>query len=320
MGRGQRTTDYVLHGLQVRSAVALDARRSADQVAPDVWIDWAGPAGAWATEVDDPVGRQLALVEIAGRRLARTTQHDRGYRIDYPAAASVEISPGLDAMTVNPRCGQERVASLLVAGGAMSTLLTLRGHLVLHASAVSVDRKAIALIGPSGAGKSTLAGALCAAGAQLVTDDSLRVDTTGSDPVVCHPGGTSLRLRAGSTVARRISDRLGGAGRSVDGRLLARPTPAGPGALELAAMVKVDRRSEASPGAIARLKGADALAAVASNPRTLGVTDPRLLKAHLEQSAELARTVPVLVLAPPPGTRLTEMSSHLLDSLLSAAA
>lgn len=52
-------------------------------------------------------------------------------------------------------------------------LMALRGHFVLHASAVLLGRSIIAFSGRSGAGKTTTARAVAKAGAQLVGEDKL---------------------------------------------------------------------------------------------------------------------------------------------------
>ncbi|MGE3177916.1 MAG: hypothetical protein AB7O32_10640 [Vicinamibacterales bacterium] len=54
--------------------------------------------------------------------------------------------------------------------------LAHQGALVLHASALVVDGKAVALVGPSGAGKSTLAASLVHDGCALLADDALVVE------------------------------------------------------------------------------------------------------------------------------------------------
>lgn len=56
----------------------------------------------------------------------------------------------------------------------MPIVLSATGdRFVLHASAVSIQKRAVAFLGLTGQGKSTLAGAFCRAGFPLVTDDFL---------------------------------------------------------------------------------------------------------------------------------------------------
>lgn len=76
---------------------------------------------------------------------------------------------------------------------ALGASLTLRGEEPLHATVVELSGKAIGLLGTSGAGKSTLAAHLVADGADLVTDDMLRITFAG-DRALAHPGPHRLKL------------------------------------------------------------------------------------------------------------------------------
>ncbi len=80
-----------------------------------------------------------------------------------------------------------------VLGPGLATLLTQRGRLVLHASAVEIDGRAIAFLGGSGWGKSTTAAALIARGHALVADDVLALDID-SCPVRALPGFPQVKL------------------------------------------------------------------------------------------------------------------------------
>lgn len=71
-----------------------------------------------------------------------------------------------------------------ILGAGMSVILRQRGLLVLHASAVAMNGKAVAFMGGSGWGKSTLAKALHDQGHQLITDDVLAIQTNQHEPIV----------------------------------------------------------------------------------------------------------------------------------------
>lgn len=63
--------------------------------------------------------------------------------------------------------------SACLLGPVMGVVLRLQGIVCLHASAVAVDGRAIALVGVSGAGKSTTAAAFARLGYPVLTDDVL---------------------------------------------------------------------------------------------------------------------------------------------------
>jgi len=76
----------------------------------------------------------------------------------------------------------------------LSASLTLQGEEPLHATVVEVaPGRAVGLLGLSGAGKSTLAACLISRGADLVTDDMLRMEFA-DDGVFAYPGPYRLKL------------------------------------------------------------------------------------------------------------------------------
>jgi hypothetical protein len=84
----------------------------------------------------------------------------------------------------------EETARHLLLNQVLPLVLSRRGRLVLHASAVSWNGKVSAFIGRSGAGKSTMAAACAAAGAKIVTDDCLVLRRSGHEwrAVPCDAG------------------------------------------------------------------------------------------------------------------------------------
>ena len=85
---------------------------------------------------------------------------------------------------------------IFILGTVFGILLHQREQIVLHASAVRVNGKAVLFCGPSGAGKSTLAAALAQHGYPLVTDDFCTIALNGSGPPLVHPDGRQLKLWA----------------------------------------------------------------------------------------------------------------------------
>jgi hypothetical protein len=78
-------------------------------------------------------------------------------------------------------------------GPVFGFLLRLRGVICLHASAIAVDGRAIALIGPAGAGKSTTAAAFAQQGYPALSEDVVALCDRG-DSFLVQPGYPLIRL------------------------------------------------------------------------------------------------------------------------------
>jgi hypothetical protein len=74
-----------------------------------------------------------------------------------------------------PRAEPGRIR-LSILGPVLGILLHQRGHLVLHASCVEIEGRAVAFAGNRGWGKSTIAAALYARGHGIVSDDVTAID------------------------------------------------------------------------------------------------------------------------------------------------
>ena len=85
---------------------------------------------------------------------------------------------------------------IFILGTVLGILLHQRQQIVLHASAVEVNGKAVAFCGPSGAGKSTLAAALAQRGYRPITDDVCALSMPADGPPIVHPDGRQLKLWA----------------------------------------------------------------------------------------------------------------------------
>lgn len=85
---------------------------------------------------------------------------------------------------------------IFLVGTVFGILLHQRGQIVLHASAVQVDGRAVLFCGSSGAGKSTLAAAFAQRGYALVTDDLCSISLGAHGGPIVHPDGRHLKLWA----------------------------------------------------------------------------------------------------------------------------
>jgi len=100
-----------------------------------------------------------------------------------------------DRIEVEPNDGvSDSLVALPLLGAVLATLLHRRGLVLFHASAVSVNGLAVALLGDKGAGKSTAAAALVAAGHQLISDDIVGLDYHDPDHPLVLPAWGQVKL------------------------------------------------------------------------------------------------------------------------------
>lgn len=85
--------------------------------------------------------------------------------------------------------------SLWLNGSVYSAIASLNGLVPIHASAVAHGGRVFAFSAPAAGGKSTLAAALAGYGLPLFCDDTLVLDLSDPDQVLCLPGHKRLKLR-----------------------------------------------------------------------------------------------------------------------------
>jgi hypothetical protein len=83
---------------------------------------------------------------------------------------------------------------LWLNGSVYSAVACLNGLTPIHASAVAHDGRVFAFTGPSAAGKSTLIAALGRLGLPMFCDDTLVLDLSDPDRIICLPGHKRLKL------------------------------------------------------------------------------------------------------------------------------
>jgi hypothetical protein len=110
-----------------------------------------------------------------------------------PEIGSFAVRDGSEII-VDPLAGvPDRNIRLYLVGSAMGLLLHQRGLFPLHANAVALEGRAVAVAGESGAGKSTLAAWFMRQGLALVGDDVIAL-RAGTDEIVAFPGPPRVRL------------------------------------------------------------------------------------------------------------------------------
>jgi hypothetical protein len=132
---------------------------------------------------------------------------------------------GIPLLTIDAAGGWLRLSSPgavpaaelpMVLQAVSPKLMSLRGHFVLHGSAVVLGQAVVAFCGKSGAGKTTTARAFAAAGAILVCEDKLVVRRDaglfmavlgGERSIMSWVAEESVRLAAGETITCNGLDR-----------------------------------------------------------------------------------------------------------------
>jgi hypothetical protein len=182
---------YLIHGLRVRSERPLPQEESSGDEAVDVNVGWSGAREIPAGPPEGKLLIQQQLGEwgmaIADRGDGLTVRFARLCEFRLDGDGGIEVSP-------QPDVGEDVAAALLVAS-VLPCLLVQRGAALLHASAVLHEGRVVAYAGGAGCGKSMRAAELCAEGAELVTDDVLRIEEV-SGGTSCHRGTGRILLHS----------------------------------------------------------------------------------------------------------------------------
>jgi hypothetical protein len=293
---------YHAYGLLIASDVALPLPPAAPAGEPDLVLR---RGAARVVPHERPPGGCLAEIRRPDQTVFYTlTRGDRTV-LRYPGLCDFVGDVPFERITAHLHPGaDEDLLPVLIAGALLAVHLMLHHELVLHASAVRVDDRALAFVGRSGMGKSTLATALCDLGHALVTDDLLRVDTD----LLTYPGATETRLRQS---ARALAN--GSAYETADGRLACRPADLVDGPLPLAACVIPYPNREVTEVRTRRLRPAEALLRLSSYPRVLGWTDTTAMAEQFQALGALVERVPVVEAAIPWGPPFAD---GVLDAVL----
>ncbi len=272
-----------------------------------VALPWNVPAApcSGAPEIEVVLGEETTQPELEGEPLARRIIQDRvfveavatpdgGAVLRIPDHVDFELDASLARATVRPVGEQdEELISMLATGHLLSTLLGLRGELVLHSSAVVLGGTTIAATGPSNAGKTTIAGLLALRGAEVLCDDAARlVPSRSGDGWWLHPGCGELRLRPRAAEIAAHAPTLQ-TRETVDGRV-ALQTPPVADAHRLDVLVAPRLTADGDELVVRRLSSSEAFTAVLSGLRVGSWLRQREQRLALDHAASLAGDVPVI--------------------------
>ncbi|MDQ3586753.1 MAG: hypothetical protein M3375_00135 [Actinomycetota bacterium] len=218
------------------------------------------------------------------------------------------------------RCAPSRTAAWrwqsFLIGQLLPAAAVLHGLEILHASAVIIAGRAVALTGHSQAGKSSVAINLIRRGIPFLADDVVALEPRGAD-VLAHPGPAlaSVRRSEAETIGRQALARLGPTvGRDeheVRLGVCRSPAPA-----PLGVLYALDRTGEADELAVEPASDARPLLA---NPFSSFIRSPERLVRQLDVYALVARTTAVFRVSVPAtidaATVAASVHEHALSSL-----
>ena len=234
-----------LYGFEVKSELPLRRLNVAPGVRGELKVEAAAePLVAPATEPTS------ALVDEDGRCWYASYELGGGdVLLDLPPTVAFSLEPGAGRIVVDSRGGDAELIEHRIGSSAICVLLGLRGDLVLHASAVEVNGRAVLFCGPTLRGKSTLARALGEAGYPVLAEDGIAIDLGEGGPVA-FPGARGVRVRSRDGNGRNRTDLVADPGGE----------PAG---CRVAAVVLLGERDAALE--VGRLQPAQALALLTPN-------------------------------------------------------
>lgn len=190
MSRHQRIDAYgVGFGLEFDSQLAsaaagqdwdVEVRTAAQDALLDRWSGAAGPP-LWETTFADQADYR---VEIG-------TGGD--YLFTYSDRATFHLSSQLDQLTCAPAEVSDAHWQRVLLDDVFHGVSAVRGHALLHCSAVNAGAGVLAFAGPTGAGKTSLAFEMLRRGAELVCDDILAV-TSDDRTLLGHPAPRVMNL------------------------------------------------------------------------------------------------------------------------------
>jgi hypothetical protein len=177
------TTDYLLCGLRVRSALPLRELPQWSGSA-DATVDVTIAEGWVADRLDDPV--------LPGRFVMVGT--DGSVLLHIPDLVRLLVRNGREIRVEILRRDAEEGWRLFLLGAGFHYLCHQRGLFPLHAASLRIGGRIVAVAGHSGSGKSTLAWALTQRGHQLLSDDVTVLRTSPEAPPVTLPAWPRLKL------------------------------------------------------------------------------------------------------------------------------
>jgi hypothetical protein len=235
-----------LYGFEVKSDLPLLRLNSATGARGELRIEAAG------TPLERPDRAPVStLVSDEGHCWYASYELEDGRcLIELPPSARFLLAPAGGRVVVDSEASDGELREHRIVSSAVCTLLSMRGDLVLHASAIEAGGRAVLFCGPTQRGKSTLARALGEAGHRLLGEDGIAIEL-GEEGPIAFPGARGVRVRRRDKDGRNRTD------------LLPDPGHGEPDPCPVAAVVLLGERGERL--AVARMESVRALAMLTPN-------------------------------------------------------
>ena len=278
---------YAVYGLTIESAFPLGTLPLADETRADIRILHTAP--------DTFAGLESSATETTWYR--RKPLADGSVYLGIPDVLQAVISADgriarcAPAPNGDPRSFEANLLTFVLTGA-----LTLQGEEPLHATVVRVGDHAIGFLGDSGAGKSTLAAFLLAEGAELVTDDMLRIAySTGEAMAYRGPP----RLKLFDAEARRLLPAAirNAAFNPTSGKLLVETASLHDDRVPLSALFWLGEAAPVgAPVMVRRVQGIEAIRILLAATLHLDHRPPERTGRQLQALERLAKGVPLFAL------------------------
>jgi|SRR5687768_4631867 len=273
---------------------------------PD-WVDAVDPSEVepwYTTDYKDESGvPTLKVVRLSKNYYRFSYTDETEFLIDHQGTNVWAVWP--ETLTL------EDTATYLL-GPIMGFVLLLRGCISLHASAIAINDRAIALVGPAGAGKSTTAAAFADLGYSILAEDVVTLDDRG-DLFVVQPAYPCIRLWPESVAALfgqhndlpRLTPNW--EKRFLD--LTQQPYQFHQEPLSLAAIYLLEERSESSAAPfVKQVPESKALMSLVANTYATRLMDKVMRAREFEILSRLLKTIPVRQITPHTSTsRIPEL-------------
>jgi hypothetical protein len=221
------------------------------------------------------------------------------YGFDYADGTAIAVEASGSAVWATwPSAATIEDTATYLLGPILGFVLRLRGVPCLHASAIAMGDKAIAIVGPSGAGKSATAAAFAQLGFRVLSDDVVPLYGSGFDVQPAYP---RIRLWPGAVSALFGSaDALPRITPSWDKRYLDLNANGRfqSKALPLAAIYFLSGRSQTADAHVAPISPLEGMVRLVANTYANSLLSSSMRAEEFDALANLIQAVPLKLLNP----------------------